>query len=224
MQPAPIGLETLVSAANAASAPIGADDPNYTAGQSWTAVSAASAAEAVGEASQPTVAERLTTEPLTEQEARSACAPWRAAILSKLDQGLTSQRIYQDLAVEHGYCGSYYSVVRFVRRLGKSRTLPFRRMECGPAEEAQVDFGTGAPFLSLEGRRRRPHVFRIILSYSRKGYTEAVARQTISPGDSVCNGTLVAAFTVLFLVPLIPNSALLVSINEITEPSLNCLC
>jgi transposase len=51
-------------------------------------------------------------------------------------------------------------------------------MECSAGEEAQVDFGTGAPIVTAEGRRRRPHVFRIVLSYSRKAYSEAVERQT----------------------------------------------
>jgi transposase len=108
----------------------------------------------------------------------SDCAPWRRVIEAKLDQGLTAQRIYQDLVTEHGFAGSYYSVRRFTRRLGQGRPLPFRRLECGPGEEAQVDFGTGAPIRVAEGRLRRPHVFRIVLSYSRKGYSEAVSRQT----------------------------------------------
>ena len=51
-------------------------------------------------------------------------------------------------------------------------------MECGPGEEAQVDFGTGAPLVGPDGKRRRTHVFRIVLSHSRKAYSEAVLRQT----------------------------------------------
>ena len=108
----------------------------------------------------------------------SDCNAWRAVILAKLDEGLTAQRIYQDLVGEHGFTGSYYSVRRFVRRVGQSRALPFRRLETGPGEEAQVDFGTGAPIRTAEGRLRRPHVLRVVLSYSRKGYSEAVPRQT----------------------------------------------
>jgi transposase len=53
-----------------------------------------------------------------------------------------------------------------------------RRLECEPGEEAQVDFGSGAPVVTPEGRRRKTHVFRIVLSHSRKGYSEAVFRQT----------------------------------------------
>jgi hypothetical protein len=40
------------------------------------------------------------------------------------------------------------------------------------------DFGTGAPVLLPDGKRRRTHVFRIVLSRSHKGYSEAVYRQS----------------------------------------------
>jgi transposase len=108
----------------------------------------------------------------------SDCEPWRAAIQAKLDLGLSAQRIHQDLVAEHGFIGSYYSVRRFVRHLEQTLELPFRRLECIPGEEAQVDFGCGAPLLLPDGRRRRTHVFRIVLSHSRKAYSEAVLRQT----------------------------------------------
>ena len=67
---------------------------------------------------------------------------------------------------------------RFVQRLGADAPLPFRRMECGPGEEAQVDFGTGAPVVTPDGKRRKTHVFRIVLSHSRKAYSEATFTQT----------------------------------------------
>ena len=86
---------------------------------------------------------------------RSDCEPFRKVIESKLDLGLQARRIYQDLAEEHGFTGSYWSVMRFVRRLGRTRELPFRRMECEPGEEAQVDFGSGAPVVDRDGRRRK---------------------------------------------------------------------
>jgi transposase len=108
----------------------------------------------------------------------SVCEPWRAVIQGKLAQELSAQRIYQDLVLEHGYAGSYYSVRRFVDKLDPTHTLPVRRLECAPGEEAQVDFGTGAWIRSGEGKRRRTHVFRIVLSHSRKAYSEAVYRQT----------------------------------------------
>jgi len=108
----------------------------------------------------------------------SGCEPWRDIIRAKCELGLHAQRIYQDLSTEHGYNGSYYAVRRFVRSLEITHQLPFRRIECEPGDEAQVDFGTGASVIGPDGKRRRTHVFRIVLSHSRKGYSEAVYRQT----------------------------------------------
>lgn len=121
-----------------------------------------------------------------EPSSRSRCEPFHQIILSKLEQGLSAQRIWQDLR-EQGFADGYQSVQRFVRHLGASQPLPFRRMECAPGEQAQVDFGTGAPVVIPAGellpagvktRRRKTHVFRIVLSHSRKGYSEVVYRQT----------------------------------------------
>src|SRR5208337_1254397 len=125
--------------------------------------------------SKPTEAPRSS---LPGGNGRSDCEPLREVIESKLGQGLHARRIYQDLVAEKGFAGSYWSVMRFVRRLGRTGELPFRRMECEPGEEAQVDFGSGAPVVGRDGRRRKTHVFRIVLSHSRKGYSEAVFRQT----------------------------------------------
>jgi transposase len=109
---------------------------------------------------------------------RSRCEPLRAIILAKLEQGLSAQRIWQDLTAEHDFADSYQSVQRFVRTLRSATLLPFRRMECAPGEEAQVDFGRGAPIITADGKRKRPHLFRIVLSCSRKAYSEVVLRQT----------------------------------------------
>jgi transposase len=108
----------------------------------------------------------------------SRCAPYREVIEAGLERGLSAKRLWQDLVFERGFAGSYSSVKRFARRLGQARELPFRRLECAPGEEAQVDFGRGAPVVGSGGRRRYPHAFRIVLSHSRKGYSEVVARQT----------------------------------------------
>jgi transposase len=112
---------------------------------------------------------------------RSKCEPFRDVIDGMLDLGLTAQRIYQDLAFDHAFTGSYSSVKRFVRRRTASSPLPFRRMECLPGEEAQVDFGRGAAVVDADGRRWFPHVFRMVLSYSRKGYSEAIRREKTEP-------------------------------------------
>lgn len=108
---------------------------------------------------------------------QSLCQPWQPQIEAAVAVGLSAQRIYQDLVVEHGFSGSYQAVKRFVRQLRQTQPVPFVRMEVAPGAEAQVDFGQGAWVLG-EGKRKRPHLFRIVLSHSRKGYSEVVWRQT----------------------------------------------
>jgi len=107
----------------------------------------------------------------------SLCEPWKQLIEAALNAGLSVQRIHQDLVAGHQFAGSYDSVWRFVRKLERTLELPFRRMEVEPGIELQVDFGQGA-WVIENGKRRRPHLFRAILSHSRKGYSEAVWRQT----------------------------------------------
>lgn len=108
---------------------------------------------------------------------QSHCAPFESFIKAGLDAGLSAQRIYQDLVSERQFGGSYDSVKRFVRRLEHVQPLPYRRLETEPGQEAQVDFGQGA-WVIENGKRRRPHVLRVVLSHSRKGYTEVFWRQT----------------------------------------------
>ena len=109
---------------------------------------------------------------------RSLCGAYRETILAKLEQGLTAQRIYQDLQQEHGFPGRYSSVRRFVQQLVERKELPFRRLEVEPGYEMQVDYGTGARCEAPDGKLHRTHVFRSVLSFSRKGYSEAVRRLT----------------------------------------------
>jgi transposase len=108
----------------------------------------------------------------------SQCEPYRKIIEEKVAADLTAQRIYQDLTTDHNYTVSYYSVLRFVNRIKGDESLPFRRMECAAGQEAQIDFGTAAPVIAPDGKRRKAHVFRITLSHSRKSYSETVFRQT----------------------------------------------
>jgi transposase len=117
-------------------------------------------------------------EELPHNGPKSLCDAWRDQIEAKLNAGLSIQRIHQDLRSEQGFEGSYHSVRRFVQRLGKKTPLPFRRMETEPGEEAQIDFGVGAWVVGEDGKRRRPWLFRIVLSCSRKAYSEVVWRQT----------------------------------------------
>ncbi len=73
---------------------------------------------------------------------------------------MSIQRIYQDLVVEHGSLpAAIIRCARFVMRRVGAQELPFRRMECEPGQELQVDFGQGA-WVIENGKRRVPHLFR----------------------------------------------------------------
>jgi transposase len=106
----------------------------------------------------------------------SLCREFLPVITAAMTSGLSATRIHQDLVRDHGFTGSYESVKRCVRALAPRLELPFRRMECAPGEEMQVDFGQGA-WIQADGKRRRPHLFRAVLGHSRKGYSEVVWRQ-----------------------------------------------
>jgi transposase len=108
---------------------------------------------------------------------KSQCEPLAEVIMAKAEVGLSAQRIYQDLVEENGFTDSYQSVKRFVRKLRAAQPERIWRLECQPGEELQLDFGLGAPIDEGQGKRRRSWVLRLVLSYSRKGYNEAVTRQ-----------------------------------------------
>lgn len=104
---------------------------------------------------------------------------YRDAILEKLDQRLSVQRIWQDLVEEYGYAASYESVKRFVRTV-QPQGRPVGVFLSDPGEEGQIDFFRGAPTLdTTTGEWRRPWVFRLTLSHSRHGYEEAAWDQRL---------------------------------------------
>ena len=110
----------------------------------------------------------------------SVAAPWLPWLLEQHARGLTAKRIHQDLQAEFPEAGSvsYDSVRRLLRKQGATLPIPFRRMECAAGHEAQIDFGTGAAVVGPDGKRRRTHVLRVVLSHSRKGYSESVFHQS----------------------------------------------
>ena len=111
---------------------------------------------------------------------QSHASPWLAWLLAQREQGLVVKRIHQDLLVEYPAAAavSHDSVRRLLNKHGAASPVPFRRMESPPGFEAQVDFGQGAPVISPDGRRRKTHVIRVVLSHSRRGYSEAVFTQS----------------------------------------------
>jgi len=110
---------------------------------------------------------------------RSTAAPYHDSILEKLGQGLTLQRIWQDLVEEYGYGGSYESIKRYARKLDRPRRA-VGVYHSEPGEEGQIDFFQGAPTWQAEkGQWRRPWVFGLTLCHSRHSYQEAAWDQTL---------------------------------------------
>ena len=140
-----------------------------------TGAEVATGTGAVFDALAPDVAATVVTE--QPPVSRSSCEPYRKIIEEKLADKLSAQRIFQDLTAEHGYRGAYNAVKRMVRRLTAFGELPFRRIEREPGAEAQADFGRGAPLVGPDGKRRHSHVMRVVLSCSRKAYSEAFLKQ-----------------------------------------------
>ena len=90
---------------------------------------------------------------------RSSAAAYHDAIVEKLNQGLTRQRVWQDLVEEFGYPHSYESVKRYIRTLRRDRRVA-GVIHSAPGEEGQVDFFRGAPtFNARTGQWQRPWVF-----------------------------------------------------------------
>lgn len=93
----------------------------------------------------------------------SQCQRHKDFIESAVKDGLSGQRIYQDLKTEEGFEGSYDAVKRYLRRMYPDQPERIWRMESPPGEEAQVDFGAGAWICGENGHKRRSNIFRIVL-------------------------------------------------------------
>ncbi len=61
--------------------------------------------------------------------------------MAKIEQGLTAQRIYQDLVTDYAFTAKYHSVRRYVSSLLDSKVLPVRRIEVEAGQEMQIDYG-----------------------------------------------------------------------------------
>ncbi len=107
--------------------------------------------------------------------ARSACEQHRSWIEEQVRLGRNAVSIYQDLVERYAYEHKYNSVKRFCRALRKKNPSQYDRLEFGPGEEAQVDYGLGAltrkPGTNIY---RRPRLFVMTLKYSRRCFRKVV--------------------------------------------------
>lgn len=145
--------------------------------------------------SKKAIARRLGVDPRTVRKwlrriERGAAQPRRAAVSTKLEpfagqleewvrQDLSATQIYQKLCELEGFEASYPTVRRTVRALRPEPVKAvYRRMDYGPGEEAQVDFGEVGS-LVVAGRMRKLYVFAMTLCWSRYAYYELVLEQTV---------------------------------------------
>lgn len=98
-----------------------------------------------------------------------------------VEQGIQATTIHAALTREHGFTGSYFSILRLVKKIKESDishiTMP---LDFKPGECAQVDFGAGPKFIdSITGEVKSSWIFVMVLAWSRHLYAEIVLDQTV---------------------------------------------
>lgn len=92
--------------------------------------------------------------------------PWDSE--NPRDRPESIKALFERLTREHGFVGSYKSVVRFVRRRAPApRLRPVRRVETAAGTQAQVDWGTRRVFVQELGGLVSLKAFLMTLSHSR---------------------------------------------------------
>jgi transposase len=110
----------------------------------------------------------------------STVAPYREVVERLLSEGVEMTAILARLRESHGYTGSYTSIRRFVSQIRPNKSEVFVRVQTGPGEEAQVDFGNVKPLYDPIRHIKRPaYLFVMTLSFSRHQYDELVFDQRI---------------------------------------------
>jgi transposase len=108
------------------------------------------------------------------KQIQSACESHREWIEEQVRNGRNAMAIYQDLVELYAFTHRYNSVKRFVRLLKKRDPERYDRLEFLMGEEAQVDYGQGAPTLHSRGKYRRPRLFIMTLKYSGRAFRKVV--------------------------------------------------
>ncbi len=108
---------------------------------------------------------------------RSQCVVFHEQIVAKIELGLTAQRIYQDwwlitVSLPSTFGVALCGCVNWKQGVASSTD------GSRAGQEMQIDYGQGARCKDHTGKYRKTYVFRMVLSHSRKGYTEAVTRLT----------------------------------------------
>ena len=111
----------------------------------------------------------------------STVAPYRDVVERLLGEGVELVAILARLREDHHYTGSYSSLRRFVHHIRPVTPEVHLRMETGPGEEAQVDFGSVGQLVDPRtGVAHLAYVFVMTLCFSRHQYAELVFDQKIA--------------------------------------------
>jgi len=114
----------------------------------------------------------------------SSVEPWREDILRLLDRGAGPTAIHHHLELHvDGYSGSLPAIKRLCASIRRERGVRADevaiRVETGPGEVAQVDFGyAGLRLDPATGRRRKTWLFVMTLGCSRHMYVDLVFDQS----------------------------------------------
>ncbi len=123
----------------------------------------------------PALEESASGEAKIPAHARSACEEHRPWIEQQVRLGRNAVSIYQDLVEQFAFEYKYNSVKRFCHGLRRKDPVQYDRLEFGPGEEAQVDYGLGALTLKPGTKTyRRPRLFVMTLKYSRRCFRKVV--------------------------------------------------
>ncbi|MHB1934947.1 MAG: IS21/IS408/IS1162 family transposase [Leptospirillum sp.] len=116
----------------------------------------------------------------------SSVTPWAEQIRLWVDQDIPGTTIYQALARNHGYTGSYSSVRRFIRSLPQEISATVI-LDFKPGEAVQVDFGAG-PLLPhpVTGDPVKTWIFVMTLCFSRHQYAEIVTDPKVGTWLAPC--------------------------------------
>ena len=110
----------------------------------------------------------------------SKVTPFREQVIALRQRGVECRAIFDILREQHAFAGSYGSVYRFVRHLEPRTPDACVRVETGPAEEAQVDFGYAGLLHDPDtDTLRKAWAFVMTLSFSRHSYVELVFDQEV---------------------------------------------
>lgn len=104
--------------------------------------------------------------------------PYKDYILAKMEKGLTTKRIYQDLVRDYEIAGTYSGVRHYVQKHRPPKQDVFMVLHSLPGEEAQVDFGSIGT-LNVGGKIRKAWIFIMVLSYSRYMYVKITLDQSV---------------------------------------------